>query len=127
MNPYEKKLIEHYHNPKNYGHLTQPHFTVEEYNPSCGDRITIEGYCTDATIEELRFTAEGCIISKATASLLTTKCTGQSIIFIKSLNNHDILNLIGINLGPLRLKCALLPLQALQSGIAHYSQENREK
>ncbi len=127
MNLYEKNLINHYHNPKNYGTLNQPHFVIEEYNPSCGDRITIQGQITNSVIQELRFTAEGCIISKATASLLTQNCIGKSIEFGSSLTNEDILNLIGISLGPLRLKCALMPLQALKCGLAKYTQKNREK
>jgi len=127
MNLYEKKLIDHYHNPQNYGSLIEPHFAVQEYNPSCGDCITIEGHVVNAVIHELRFTAQGCIISKATASLLLQECIGKPIEFSAALTSEDVLKLITIPLGPLRLKCALMPLQALHRGIVIYNnQKNRD-
>lgn len=126
MNLYEKKLTDHYHNPRNYGSLDQPHFSIDEYNPSCGDSITIEGIVNGTMLEEVRFTAQGCILSKATASILLQECLNKSIDYSSSLTNHDLLNLLGIELGPLRLKCALIPLQALQNGITSYKNQKNQ-
>lgn len=114
---YEKRLKEHYHNPKNYGLLENHNFISQEYNPSCGDSITFQGFIESNMLKQLQFTSNGCILSKATASLLTELCIGKSITTLASLTINDILDLVGIPLGPLRSKCALLPLDALHKGI----------
>lgn len=120
MNIYEKKLIDHYHNPRNNGHLDNPSFSTQEYNPSCGDLVAIQGSINNNKLSKIRFTGKGCIISQACASLLAQECTEKTIDAILTLSDESVQLLLGIPLGPLRLKCALLPLQALQEGIKDY-------
>lgn len=116
-------LMDHYRNPRNEGHLEKPDFSSGEQNPSCGDHINIEGTINDGKLVEIAFSGKGCAVSLATASLLTEACKGKQIDYILSLDKDFIEKLIGVALGPTRLKCALLPLMALQKGLSAYKKE----
>lgn len=118
MNLYHDLLLDHYRNPRHKLIIDGPHFASEEYNPSCGDRVSFTGLISEQTITKLCFQGTGCVISLATASLLTEAAQGKSVDEITTWNAQFVLDLIGMQLGPTRLKCALLPLQALQSGLS---------
>jgi nitrogen fixation NifU-like protein len=123
MNLYKEEMLDHYRYPRNRGTLDQPDFCSGEVNPSCGDSVEITGKITDAVFGELFFTGTGCVISQATASMLVEHFQGKSIELALQADKEVILALIGIELGPTRLKCALLPLIALQQGIKWYQQK----
>lgn len=116
-NFYRENILDHFQNPRNFGHLDKPGLVNEEENTLCGDRIRMEIKIKLKTIEDIRFEGEGCAISMASASMLTEKVKGMNIIEVKNLNTKDILELLGIALTPIRLKCALLPLEALQRAL----------
>ena len=116
MNIYQEELLDHYENPSNYGTLSDPDISHEEDNPLCGDRIRIDLVVEDDTIKEVRFSGHGCTISQAAASMLTEKIEGKTLTEIKQLTKDNILDMIGIPLGPVRLKCALLALKVLKAG-----------
>jgi nitrogen fixation protein NifU and related proteins len=117
MNIYAKELLDHYKNPRNFGELENADFITQEYNPSCGDRVQIFGKIRDGRVIDISFVGHGCVISLATASMLTESVRNKFIDDILKLDSNDILNLINIKLGPTRLKCALLSLYAIQSGV----------
>jgi nitrogen fixation NifU-like protein len=125
MNLYQKRLMDHYHHPHNRGQLPNPDFSIEEYNPSCGDLISMQGRIENNRVSNIHFDGKGCIISQASASLLTQECNGKNLTDILALTTHDVETWIGTSLGPLRLKCALMPLQALQAGIIHYQTQTK--
>ena len=116
MNVYQEELLDHYENPSNYGTLPNPDISHEEDNPLCGDRIRIDLIVEDDIITEVRFSGQGCTISQAAASMLTEEIEGKSLTEVKKLSRDDILDMIGIPLGPVRLKCALLALKVLKAG-----------
>ena len=116
MNIYQEELLDHYENPSNYGTLPNPDVSHEEDNPLCGDTIRIDLIVEDDTIKEVRFCGHGCTISQAAASMLTEEIEGKTLTEIKKLSRDDILNMIGIDLGPVRVKCALLALKVLKAG-----------
>ncbi len=116
MNVYQEELLDHYENPSNYGTLPNPNISHEEDNPLCGDRIRIDLIVEDDVITEVRFSGHGCTISQAAASMLTEEIEGKSLTEVKKLSRDDILDMIGIPLGPVRLKCALLALKVLKAG-----------
>ncbi len=118
MDIYREQILEHYKNPRNFGHLEKPEAAFETGNPLCGDRIGMEIRIKSKVVEDIRFWGEGCAISLASASMLTEKIKGQSLEEIKNLNKDDILKMLGIELSPVRLKCALLPLEVLQKTIS---------
>ena len=116
MNIYQEELLDHYENPSNHGTLPEPDISHEEDNPLCGDRIRIDLGVEDGIIKEVRFSGHGCTISLAAASMLTEEIEGKSLAEVKQLSRDDILEMIGIPLGPVRVKCALLPLKVLKAG-----------
>jgi nitrogen fixation NifU-like protein len=114
---YREVIIEHYKNPAYRGHLEPHDIFFEDNNPLCGDHIEVTlqvglaGLVTDA-----RFDGHGCAISQASADLLIESIIGKPLEEVKKLNKQDVLDLLGIDLGPVRLKCALLALKVLKAG-----------
>jgi nitrogen fixation NifU-like protein len=115
---YREVIIEHYKNPAFRGKLDPHDLSFEDSNPLCGDHIQIDirvdekGFVSDA-----RFDGHGCAISQASADLLLESIIGKSLDEIKTLKKDHILGLLGIDLGPVRLKCALLSLKVLKAGV----------
>lgn len=122
---YQKVLMEHFKNPKNKLEIEDPDFSSGKDNPSCGDKISISGKITDGVVTSIGFQGSGCVVSVATASMLMEKCIGKSVQEILSLTKDDILKMIGLELGPNRLRCALLPLEALHKGILQYTNDEK--
>ncbi len=121
MNIYQELLMDHYRHPRNCGKLENPDFSSGDYSPSCGDSVTLQGTIADQIIKKVVFTGKGCVISQATASLLTEWCIEKSIGQIVDLTKEDIQKIVGMPLGIMRIKCALLPLIALQKGLLTYT------
>jgi nitrogen fixation NifU-like protein len=113
---YREVILDHYQNPRNYGTLEPADISYEEDNPVCGDRIRLDLRLKDGHVSEVRFSGHGCAISQASASMLTEAIQGKSLDEIKSLGKDDVLDMLGIPLGPVRLKCALLSLKVLKAG-----------
>jgi nitrogen fixation NifU-like protein len=109
--------MDHYQRPRNHGKLENADFESSLLNPSCGDSIAYQGKIEDDYIVAVRFTGKGCVISQATASILSEKVKGLSRAEVMQLDKTSIQTMIGIELGPTRLRCALLPLEALQHGV----------
>lgn len=123
---YQAQLLDHYRNPRNKGLLANPDFLTEELNPSCGDSIAMSGRIEHGVVKALGFQGKGCVISQATASMLTEYALGKSVSLVMALDAQAMQKLIGVPLGPVRLKCALLPLEALQKGIASFVDAPRD-
>ncbi len=117
---YQEELLEYYRLPKNKRVLPSTDFSSQEYNPSCGDSVCMMGIIANNTITEIAFQGSGCVISQATASMLTEHCLNKSIDEVLQMSEKSITSLIGLTLGPVRIKCALLPLLVLQHGITCY-------
>ena len=115
---YREVIIEHYKNPDHRG-LLEPHdISFEDENPLCGDHIRIDlRVGEDGKINEVAFDGHGCAISQSSADLLLDSIIGKTVDEVKTLTKADVLDLLGIELGPVRLKCALLPLKILKAGI----------
>ena len=116
MNIYEEDILDHYENPSNYGTLEEPDISYEEDNPLCGDQIRMDLEVEEGVIKDVRFCGHGCTISQAAASMLTEEVKGQALEDVKKLTKDDILEMLGIPLGPVRLKCGLLALKVLKAG-----------
>ncbi len=115
---YREVIIEHYKNPSYRGHLDPHDISFADNNPLCGDHIQIDLNVDDhGKVSEARFDGHGCAISQASADLLIESVIGKSIEDVKKLNKQDILTMLGIDLGPVRLKCALLSLKVLKAGV----------
>jgi len=125
MQLYQEELLDHYRNPRHKGRLVQPDFKSAQHNPSCGDSVCFEGKFSNGVLVEVAFDGVGCVISQAAASLLAELVKEKSIEQITILTSQDMHALIGMELGPTRLKCALLSLYALQEGIVTYCAQVR--
>lgn len=121
MDLYREQILDHYKHPRNFGHLEGANITSEEINVSCGDRIVIEiktkGKGAAAVIDEIRFNGVGCAINQASASMLTEVVTGMNVEKVMSLDLSYVEKLLGTTLTPSRVKCALLPLEAIQKAV----------
>lgn len=115
---YREQIIDRYKSPRMKGTLDPHDYSYEDDNPLCGDRIRIDVRVDgQGKISEAAFSGVGCAISQASADLLTESIVGQTLEHVKTLSKQDILNLLGIELGPVRLKCALLSLKVLKAGV----------
>jgi len=119
---YREVILDHYKHPHNAGTLEHPDVSYEDNNPLCGDRIRIDLQIADGIVTDVRFQGRGCAISQASASLLTDEIIGKPVQEIAAFGKDDMLDLIGIPLdqNPVRIKCALLALKTLKTGVYGY-------
>ncbi len=111
---YRDYILEHYRRPHNFGVLETPTASFEGANPLCGDRITMQLTVADGVVSKVGFTGRGCAISQASASLLTDEIKGKPLASVVSFGASDLLELLGIEISPARLKCAMLSFDSLQ-------------
>ena len=111
---YRDYILEHYRRPHNFGVLEDPSASYEGANPLCGDRITMQLTVKDGVVTEVGFTGRGCAISQASASLLTDEIKGKAAEAVAGFGADDLLELLGIEISPARLKCAMLSFESLQ-------------
>jgi nitrogen fixation NifU-like protein len=114
---YRDYILEHYRRPHNFGVLDDATTSHEGANPLCGDRITLQLKVLDGMITGVGFTGRGCAISQASASLLTDEVKGKPAVEAAKMNAQDVLDMLGIEISPARLKCALLSLETLQKAL----------
>lgn len=115
---YRDEILEHYRNPHNFGILESPTTSKEGANPLCGDRITLMLTIDDAgTVQDVSFTGRGCAISQASASMLTDEIKGRPLSEIAQLGRDNVLEYLGIEISPARMKCAMLSLETLKSAV----------
>lgn len=114
---YRDYILEHYRRPHNFGVLEAPSVSVEGHNPLCGDRITLQLGIRDGVVERVAFTGRGCAISQASASLLTDEIKGKPLAVVAAFRADDLLELLGIEISPARLKCAMLSHDTLRRAL----------
>ncbi|HYR68953.1 MAG TPA: SUF system NifU family Fe-S cluster assembly protein [Candidatus Dormibacteraeota bacterium] len=114
---YRQNILDHYQSPRNFGTLEHPDISAEDSNPLCGDVIRMDLKIEDGKVADVRFTGKGCSISRAAASMLTEEIRGKSLEEVKRIGKDEVLEMLGIELGPVRLKCALLALKTLKVGV----------
>ena len=110
-------VLDHYKNPRNSGKLANADYSHEEGNPSCGDKIRIDIKVSDDKIVEAKFCGNGCAISQAAASILTEMIQGKDLNSIKDLDGKKFLETLGVDISPIRYKCALLALKVLKTSV----------
>lgn len=115
---YREQIIDRYKNPHHRGSLDPHDIGYEDDNPLCGDHIRIElRVDPNDIVTEAVFEGKGCSISQASADLLVESVIGKPLEEVKRISKEDILDMLGIELGPVRLKCALLSLKVLKAGV----------
>lgn len=121
---YREIILDYYRNPRNYGKIENPDISKRDSNPLCGDELEMHINLKDNKVDDVKFTGKGCAISQASASMLTELIMGKDFEYVKKLTKEDILENLGLpDLGPARIKCALLSLKVLKYGIYSYVSE----
>lgn len=110
---YQEIILHEYKNPRHYGKLSGDVAIVTVQNLLCGDKLTFYARVKNGKIEDISYEGDGCAISIASASLLTDSLIGKTVDDIKKTNAKSIVKLLGVELSPNRLKCALLPLEGV--------------
>lgn len=136
---YRQVIMDHYKKPRNKGVLDDGNVTIDMNNPTCGDRIRLTMKEEDGKIVDVKFEGEGCSISMASASMMTSLIKGknketalklaqifsemiQGKEYDTSLDLGDIEALSGVSKFPARIKCATLAWKAMEKGL--YSRDN---
>ena len=126
---YRQQILDHYKNPRNKGEMPDPDFSHTGENPSCGDTITVNVSleADNETIEYVTFTGDGCAISQASASMLSERLQGTTLSELEAMGTDDITEMLGVDISPMRIKCAVLARQVAQDGAAMHQGEEIDR
>ena len=118
---YQDHILEHYENPYNRMTLEHPTLELRDLNPLCGDEVCVQACLDDhGHLAQVGFDGKGCIISLAAASMLMEAVEGKSLADVKQMDRQEMLDLLGVPLTTMRVKCAMLALRTLQKAIHLY-------
>src|SRR6056297_3609082 len=119
---YRQQILDHYKNPRNYGELEDPTFTHVGENPMCGDEIRMDVKLDDdeETIKQVAFSGDGCAISQASASMLSKELRGKTVDELLEMDRDDVIDMLGVDISPMRVKCAVLAEKVAQDGAEIY-------
>jgi len=121
---YQDNILDHYENPSHQGTLEHPTFEIRDLNPLCGDEVHIQARLNDdGCLDAVCFEGKGCVISLAAASMLMEEVQGKTLDEVKQMGRQDVLDLLGVPLTIMRVKCAMLPLRALEKAIRRYEEQ----
>jgi nitrogen fixation NifU-like protein len=133
---YQEVILDHSRRPRNFGTLPNADVLVHGDNPACGDEIHLGvHFSPDGKLEEIKFSGQGCAISQASASMMTTKLKGKTRAEAADLSRafHDLVTgdtaatpkqlgdlqlLQGVRKFPQRVKCAMLAWRAVEQALA---------
>ena len=116
---YRQQILDHYRNPRNYGEIEDATFTHVGENPMCGDTIEMDVVLDDKeeSIEHVAFRGDGCAISQASASMLSKQLQGIGVEELREMDRDDIIDMLGVDISPMRVKCAVLAEKVAQDGL----------
>jgi nitrogen fixation NifU-like protein len=114
MDIYREKLLDHYNNPRNFGTLPKADAVMKLENISCGDSISMEIKVKDGKLTDIKYIAEGCAVSIASASLLSEYVKGKALTEIAKIDIERLQQLLGVQLSLSRIRCAALSLETLK-------------
>ncbi|WP_435320050.1 Fe-S cluster assembly sulfur transfer protein SufU [Haloarchaeobius sp. TZWSO28] len=119
---YRQQILDHYKNPRNYGEIEDATFTHVGENPMCGDEIRMDVKLDEdgETIAAVAFRGDGCAISQASASMLSGKLRGKTLDELAEMDRDDVVDMLGVEISPMRIKCAVLAEKVAQDGAEIY-------
>ena len=123
---YSDILLDHFRRPRNYGNLSAPDVSNEQFNPLCGDRVRIELKLDQSTVNEVCFKGDACAICTAAASLLTELVLHARLTEVAGITDEQLISVLESDIQPARIQCVLLPLQALREGLKSYQELARQ-
>jgi len=133
---YQSLILDHNRSPRNFGTLEGADRHAEGYNPLCGDQVALDLKLDGDRIADIKFSGNGCAISKASASLMTTAVKGKTLAEAEVLFTgfHGMVTgsappadpkatlgklaiFAGVAEFPVRVKCATLAWHALHDAM----------
>jgi nitrogen fixation protein NifU and related proteins len=114
---YREYILDHYKNPRNFGELEPHDVEFHDFNPICGDEMGVHINLEADRVQDLRFHGQGCAISQAAASIISDELKGKTVSEVARLDRHFVMDELGIELSPTRLKCGLLALKVVQGAL----------
>lgn len=127
MDLYRELILDHYRSTRHRGRVDAPDAAAEGENPLCGDEVSVTLRIEEGRVTQARFEGRGCAISQAAASMLMEMVEGREAKELASLGREELLAQMGVELSPVRLKCALLPLAALRVAVGGQASEGGDK
>ncbi|MDE1823118.1 MAG: SUF system NifU family Fe-S cluster assembly protein [Candidatus Micrarchaeota archaeon] len=127
LDMYAEELLYSYEHPHNKGKLEGADAEMHEENISCGDKITVYLKIEDGKVSDVKFEGSGCVISMGSASMLTESIKGKSVAELESMGKTGLLQVIGIDPGPVRMHCATLSLRAVKEAVFKYDKKPVDK
>src|SRR5512134_2618831 len=118
-NLYRDFILEHYRAPHNRGVLEPHDLDFADSNPTCGDELSMTIQLDDAgeRVVDVAHDGRGCAISQASASILTDELRGMTVDELRGIDPKDVVEALGVPLGPARLTCAPLSYKVLQGAV----------
>lgn len=110
---YKENILEHYKSPKNFGSLIKPTYSGSFSNPLCGDSIIVDIILKNNSIKNIKFRGDGCAISVASSSMLFEYLKGRSVKDLRKIDKSFLEKLINVKISEGRIKCLMLPINAL--------------
>lgn len=117
---YRQNILEHYRHPHNFGKLQNADAHAGDSNPLCGDELAIDVRIEGGRIAKIGFSGQGCAICLSSASILSDMALGKDAKSAFAITKKQLLDEIGIDPGPSRLKCALLSYKVLKLALAQF-------
>jgi nitrogen fixation protein NifU and related proteins len=117
---YRENILDHYKHPHNQGTIENADIKFTENNPLCGDVITVNIKINGHAVKDIKFIGRGCAISQSAASMLSDEIKGKDLDVVKNFGREDVVRMLGIEIGPVRTKCAVLGLVAVKEGIKSF-------
>ena len=133
---YQDIILNHNKRPRNYRKMPDATHHAEGHNPLCGDEVTVYVHLEGETISDVSFDGQGCAISKASASLMTTRLKGKTLADVRTLAKEvramlagqddkepdleelgDLAALAGVRKYAVRVKCATLAWHTLEAAL----------
>ncbi len=124
MDIYAENILDHFKHPRNMGEIKDASIIHTEENLSCGDSLTLSLKLKDKHIVIAQWKGTGCAISQAAISILSEELGGKTLTEILKLQPNDIYKLLGVPIGPQRVKCALLCLHTVKNALHKYQKSS---
>jgi nitrogen fixation NifU-like protein len=117
--PYSKKVMDHFLNPRNVGEIKDPDGVGEVGNPVCGDIMKMYIKVHDNVITDVKFQTFGCGSAIATSSMATELIKGKTIAEALKLTNVAVAEALD-GLPKIKMHCSVLAEEAVQAAIDDY-------